>query len=42
MVLGVVESWEMIDNKIFIFYICKDVKWFNGDFVIVYDFVYSF
>lgn len=39
--LGVVEKWENKDFKVWIFYLCENVKWLDGMFVIVYDFVYS-
>lgn len=38
---GVVEDVEKLDDgKKYIFKLRKDVKWLNGEFVIVKDFVY--
>lgn len=39
-VLVVSEFEEKDGGKIFIFKICEDVNWFNGDLVMVYDFEY--
>lgn len=42
-ILGVVESWMMLDDgMVYMFMLCDDVKWLNGDFVVVGDFVYLF
>lgn len=35
LVSGVVEFWDNKDVKVWIFYLCKDVKWFDGMLVIV-------
>lgn len=35
LVFGVVEFWDNKDVKVWIFYLCKDVKWFDGMLVIV-------
>lgn len=40
-IVGVVEELKVSDDKIvYIIKFCEDVKWLNGDFVIVNDYVY--